>query len=95
MKTFTILAAVVATLTAAPAVAQDTVAISYADLDVTSAAGAETLAGRINAGIKQACERPDMRDVKRMAEWQECKDSAMSQATEQLARIGASVTVLP
>lgn len=93
-------AAAISFAAVAPAGAQEVakpaaVEIDYSDLDLSSAAGAVTLAGRVQAGIKQACDRPDIRDLKSMAAWQECKDLAMSQAAEQLARVGATVTILP
>jgi UrcA family protein len=102
MKKIALVAAATAvSLTAvAPALAQDVaqpavIEIDYSDLDIRSANGSQTLAGRIQAGVKLACDRPYIRDLKAMLSWQECRDSATSQAVEQLARIGATVTVLP
>jgi UrcA family protein len=82
-------------IAAAPAAAQEfQVGIPYGDLDLASPAGAEALSNRIEAGIDSACERPDIRNLRLMAEWQACKDAALNTAAEQVARLGASVTVI-
>ncbi|SRR5690606_9842578 len=98
MKKLSVAAAVSVALSsifAAPVAAQEIqVAIPYGDLNLATASGVETLNGRIEAGIKSACERPDMRDLKSMAAWEQCKDVAESSAAEQLARITARVNVV-
>ena len=98
MKKLSVAAAIsvaLSSIAVAPAAAQEfQVAIPYGDLDLATVAGAETLNGRIEAGIKAACERPDMRDLKSMAAWEQCKDTAETSAAEQLARITARVNVL-
>ena len=80
-------------IAAAPAVAQDAqVVVSYGDLDLGTAAGVQTLDARLEAGVKQVCDRPaNMRDLKSMVAWEACKDAAMTSAHEQLARQGARV----
>ena len=45
----------------------------------------------IEAGVKAVCDRPDIRDLKSMVAWEQCKDTAMTAANEQLARQGARV----
>jgi len=82
-------AVALSSIAAAPAVAQDTVAVSYGDLDLATTAGAEALGERLEAGVKAVCDRPDIRDLKSMLAWEQCKDAAMTSANEQLARQGA------
>lgn len=91
----TALAALCATgLTAAPAAAEEVqVAVEYGDLDISTAAGADTLGKRIEAAVKAACNRPDNRDLRAMQAWTDCKDQAMSDAMEQLDR-GSRVATL-
>ena len=92
MKKLSIAAAVAVALTsiaAAPAVAQDTVAVRYGDLDLTTAAGTQILDQRLEAGVNAVCARPDIRDLKSMVAFEQCKDAAMISANEQLARQGA------
>lgn len=75
------LAATASILAAVPAAAEEVrVQVPYADLDIASPAGAEVLAQR----IKSACERPDIRNLQAMTAWQQCKDSALTSAMEQL-----------
>jgi len=83
-------AVALSSIAAAPAAAQDTqVAIAYGDLDLATTAGAQLLGERIEAGVKAVCDRPDIRDLKSMLAWEQCKDAAMTSANEQLARQGA------
>ena len=92
MKKLSIAAAVAVALTsiaAAPAVAQDTVAVHYGDLDLTTATGVQILDQRLEAGVNTVCDRPDIRDLKSMVAFEQCKDAAMTSANEQLARQGA------
>ena len=93
MKKLSVAAAISVALTSiftAPVAAQDAqVAISYGDLDLATTAGAQALGERVEAGIKTVCARPDIRDLKSMAAWEQCKDAAMNSANEQLARQGA------
>jgi len=61
------------------------VAVPYADLDLTSEAGQATLDARIDAAVKEVCARPDtIRDLKAMNAWAACRKSAAASATEQL-----------
>ena len=92
MKKLSVAAAIAVTLTsiaAAPAVAQDTVAVRYGDLDLTTATGVQVLDQRLEAGVNTVCARPDIRDLKSMLAYEQCKDAAMISANEQLARQGA------
>jgi UrcA family protein len=85
-------AASLSLLAVAPAAAQEVQAtVHFGDLDLASAAGAEVLNARLLGSIKTVCARPDIRDLKAVAAWEECKDVAMSNALEQLAVKGASV----
>jgi UrcA family protein len=87
-----VIAVVLSSIAVAPAAAQDTqVAVHYGDLDLTTTAGSQALGERIEVGLKAVCERPDIRDLKSMAAWEQCKDAAMTSANEQLARQGARV----
>jgi len=94
MKKLSISAAIAVTLSslaAAPAVAQDAVTVHYGDLDLTTATGVQVLDQRLAAAVKAVCDRPDIRDLKSMVAYEQCKDSAMTSANEQLARQGAPV----
>lgn len=95
MNTFAIKALAAASLSLlaiAPAAAQEAqVTIHYGDIDIASQAGAEVLNARLQTGIKSVCARPDSRDLKAAVAWNECKDTAMSSALEQLAQKGAAL----
>ena len=97
MKKLSVAAAVSVALTsifAAPVAAQVTqVAIHYGDLDLNTIAGAQALGARLEAGVKAVCDRPDMRDLKSMVAYEQCKDAAMTSANEQLARQGARAAI--
>jgi UrcA family protein len=85
-------AASLSLLAVAPAAAEEIrIAVHFGDLDVASAEGAEVLHQRLQAGIATACARPDMRNLKAMVAWEECKDAAMSSALTQLAQRGADL----
>lgn len=85
-------AASLSLLAVAPAAAEEVQATVYfGDLDVASAAGAATLNARLLGTIDALCERPRVLDLKANVAWNECKDTAMSSALEQLAVKGASL----
>ena len=84
MKTFASALAAASLLAAVPAAAQE-VTVFFGDLDTSSYAGAQTLNVRLLGAIDAVCERPDIRDLKANVAWNECKDTAMSSALEQLA----------
>ena len=91
MKTalITAAAAALATLSVSPAHAQGVkVAVSYGDLDITSAAGAEALAGRIETNVGAACGRGvDLRNLKAVSL---CKEAMISDAVTKLNGRGAT-----
>lgn len=85
----TMLAASLATLAVAPAAAEPVhLTIDASDIDVTSPAGAERLAQRIEAKVEQACERPFMRDLVAMRGYQNCVASARDVTNETLGLAG-------
>ena len=85
-------AVALSSIAAAPVAAQDAqVAITYGDLDLSTTAGAQALGERLEAGVRAVCDRPDIRDLRSMAAWEQCKDAAMTSANEQLARQGARI----
>lgn len=64
---------------AAPGVPQ--VTVSYADLDITHAAGAKTLLERLATASREVCgHEPDMRDLDGMQAYRACARDAMSRA---------------
>jgi len=68
--------------------------ISYSDLALDRRAGAETLGRRVEAAIDAVCARPSaMRNLKAMRDWQDCRDTARSQAQEQVTPVLAYGTV--
>lgn len=93
MTKFAITAALAASLFAvAPAAAEEVlVDVSYGDLDVTTPAGAEVLGKRITAQAETACARPDIRNLKAMLAFEQCKTDVVSSASEQLAARGVTL----
>jgi len=61
------------------------VTVPYADLDLTTDAGAATLHGRIDAAVKEVCERPSIRELKAIADWQKCRSDAAQSAADKIA----------
>lgn len=83
-------AVALSSIAAAPAAAQETqLVITYADLDLNTTAGVQTLDQRLEAGVKAVCGRPDIRDLKSGVAFAQCKDAAMISVNEQLVRNGA------
>ena len=83
----TVLAAA-ALLGGTPALAADeavSVTVPYADLDIADPAGADALTQRIDSAVEKVCHRPDIRDLKAMVAWEECKADALAGAMEQLS----------
>ena len=82
----TVLAALTV-VSATPAFAADEVKVTvpYADLDLATPAGTATLDDRIDAAVNQVCARPDIRNLKAMTAWEECKASAKLDALDQLS----------
>ena len=86
----TVLAAALAGGFATPALAADetvSVVVPYADLDVANPAGADVLTQRIGSAVEKVCNRPDIRDLKAMVAWEECKADALAGAMEQLSLV--------
>ncbi|WP_126172913.1 UrcA family protein [Altericroceibacterium xinjiangense] len=65
-------------------------AVSYNDLDLTTAEGMDELGHRIEAAIASLCVRPDLRSFQTMAAWKACRGDAQSAAMEQLDRIAST-----
>ena len=83
-------AAALAGAFATPALAADetvSVTVAYADLDVADPAGADTLTQRIGTAVEKVCHRPDIRNLKAMVAWEECKADALAGAMEQLSLV--------
>jgi UrcA family protein len=73
-------------IAATPASAEEvSVVVPYADLDLTRDAGSATLEARIEAAVDKVCARPALRDLKAMAAWETCKETARLGAMEQLS----------
>ena len=71
----------------AAAAAEDEVSVSvdFAGLDLTTSAGNAMLNRRVDAAIKDVCAKPDIRNLKAMTAWEECKASARIGALDQLS----------
>ena len=72
---------------AAATVAEEEVSVSvdFADLDLTTPAGATALDRRIDAAVEEVCAKPDIRNLKAMTAWEECKADARIGALDQLS----------
>ena len=74
---------------ATPAFAADeqvvSVVVPYGDLDVADPAGADALSQRIDSAVEKVCHRPDIRNLKGMVAWEQCKADALAGAMEQLS----------
>jgi UrcA family protein len=90
-KSIVIILAALAGGLATPALAGTTVdqtasvVVPYGDLDVAVPAGADTLTQRIDSAIEKVCHRPDIRDLKAMVAFEQCKTDALAGAMEQLS----------
>ena len=72
-----------ATVNAEPVVRRENV--SYADLDLNSPAGLQTLQRRIRAAVKVVCgPTPELRELNEMRAEQECRYKALQQATARV-----------
>ena len=95
MKTIAIQVLAAASLSlvvAAPASAEQVQAtVVYGDLDVSSPAGAHSLVERVQASVETVCARPETRELKALATWSKCRDAALAEASEQLARQGVAI----
>lgn len=89
MKTITTLAAaLLATFTAAPALAQDapasrSVAVSYADLDLGSEAGRETFDSRLRQAVRDVCGAASSADLRGQNRVDSCREELTARAAQQ------------
>lgn len=74
-----------ATVPASRFVEAPIVRVPYGDLDITSAAGMQTLTHRIKRGVKRVCgARPEIRKVPALWSWTACQDEAFLDAMAQV-----------
>jgi UrcA family protein len=78
-----------ATAPAVAAAAPQTTTVSYADINIASANGRNTLDRRIVQAARSVCENGS-RDVRAMNEQTRCVDSAIADARRQVYRTSAS-----
>lgn len=78
-------AAPAAATTATAPVEAVSVEVAIGDLDIGSPDGAAVLDERIEAAASEVCEKPDIRNLKLMVAWEECKASAKAGALEQIS----------
>jgi len=71
---------IVAVSTAAYAAETRQVHVKYADLNVSSPAGAAVLYQRIRVAASQVCGTPDQRDLSRLEQAKTCTDNAIADA---------------
>jgi UrcA family protein len=85
LTAFAIAAATASVSATAPAQAQDlvTINVSYADLNLSSTAGAAVLQRRIDAAVGQNCGRADNRDLEQRAAVAQCRREVAIGADEQ------------
>lgn len=62
-------------------------AVRYADLDLATTAGRQTLDRRISAAVERVCGSAEMRDLAAMAAVRQCRHAALKGAQPQLAQI--------
>lgn len=60
------------------------VTVRYADLDLGSAAGVNTLYHRISNAAKAVCPNPDIRDLNALTAAEHCQDQAIARAVQQV-----------
>ena len=89
MKTITTLAAaLLATFTAAPALAQDvpnvqSIAVSYADLDLGSEAGRTTFDHRLRQAVRALCGTASSADLRGQNRVDACRGELAARAAQQ------------
>ena len=82
----TLFAVPIVALLAAPAAARErSIIVSYADLDLTTPAGAAELDRRIEAAAEKVCVKPHLLDLRAMTAWEECKVATIAHAEDQLS----------
>ncbi len=82
-------AAAFAGLATPAAAAEDTISVvvPYADLDIAARAGVDALTQRLDAAAEKVCHGPDLRNLKAMVAFEECKAEALAGAMEQLSLV--------
>lgn len=68
------------------------VAVSYADLDLSKSAGRDTLARRIATAVRQVCGGADARDLRGLADRNRCRAEASEGATAFAAQVAAKAS---
>lgn len=92
-RILTVAAAVALTAYVAPAHAQaPSVAVSYADLDLTSAEGHAVLNARIDRAARRVCAAEDIRNLEQMAAAGLCYRTALAAAQPKLAALKSERT---
>lgn len=71
---------------APPAPAAQTRIVSYADLDLSNAAGRARLDQRIGSAVRAVCGRAAPTDLNGLAQVQACRDETLADATAQWRR---------
>ncbi len=96
IKTLISIALTASALIAAPAVAQSPAAVvtqttvSYADLNLSSAAGRATLDSRIKGAARSVCGSPKAATLAEHNSINACRDGAISGANAQIEQVLAS-----
>lgn len=84
-------AAATLTTTSAPAFAEESRAIVYyADLNLGTSAGRETLEGRFRAAARKVCGAVPSVQVREIQQVRECQTNAMAQAWNQVTATASS-----
>ena len=78
MKRF--IAIAVATLAVGSASASERIVLAYSDVNLTTAAGASELYGRIVRAAQSVCHEAPLLDVRRYITWKGCYESAIADA---------------
>ncbi|MGC1458841.1 MAG: UrcA family protein [Steroidobacteraceae bacterium] len=69
----------------APAAVADEVAVKYADLDISTTAGAEKLYERIRKAAAQVCPQVDVMELQRHAAAARCENAVVAHAVNSIA----------
>jgi UrcA family protein len=87
-STFLALAALAATASAAPAIAQssDSVAVGYGDLNLSSPAGREAFERRVGAAARQVCGEYQPLELKMIALSRACRARALAAGQAQFGQ---------
>jgi UrcA family protein len=69
---------------ASPQTESRTVTVNYADLDLESAAGIESLYARIRSAAKKVCGSAERHDFAAQADLRSCREAALEQAVAKI-----------